>query len=324
MADFRNVFRPRRQLGSTGFVATQLGIGDLADRSIPLETLVTTLRRALDAGLNLVDTAPGYEKGYSEQIVAEALKQHGNRESVFLVDKIDHLDRPIAGQVDESLRVLRQEYVDCFVIHGLSSMDNWNAVAAAGGALDQLDECAERGKLRFIGISSHDPEVLEAALQSGRMDVLMFAVGAHCDGRYIREILPLAREHGVGTIGFKVFGAGKLLGDTTGYNQPLDVESLPMSVKDRTKNAAAAPSGDAPLLPCLIVEQCLHYTLTCDPDVALLGMSSPAEQDAAFAAALAFKSAFSPKEMQDIEAAAGRAVENKGPIWWDPAPAAAI
>lgn len=321
MADFRHIFRPRRQLGSTGFVATQLGIGHLADRSIPLETLVATLRRALDAGLNLLDTAPGYEKGYSEQIVGEALKQHGNRESIFLIDKIDLLDRAVGPQVDESLFALRQQYVDCFVIHGLSSMDNWNQVSAAGGALDELDECAQRGKVRYMGISSHDPEVLEAALQSGRMDVLMFAVGAHCDWRYIRDILPLARQHGVGTIGFKVFGAGKLLGDTTGYNQPLDVDSLPMSVRDRTKNAAAAASASASLLPCLTVEQCLHYTLTCDPDVALLGMSSPAEQDAAFAAALAFKSPLSENEMQDIESAAGRAVENKGPIWWDPAPA---
>jgi aryl-alcohol dehydrogenase-like predicted oxidoreductase len=59
-------FAPRRVLGRTGFVATVLGIGDVADRSLSLETCVATVRRAIDAGLNLIDTAPGYEDGFSE------------------------------------------------------------------------------------------------------------------------------------------------------------------------------------------------------------------------------------------------------------------
>jgi aryl-alcohol dehydrogenase-like predicted oxidoreductase len=316
-------FAPRRELGQTGFKVTQLGIGDIADRSIPVDTLVTTLRRALDAGLNLIDTAPGYEKGYSEQIVGKSLRQHGRRDSLFLIDKIDFLDQPVQPQVDASLAALRQDYADAFVLHGLSSMQLWQNVCEPGGTLDQLDHCAAAGKLRFIGISSHDPEVLEAALQSGRMDIVMFAVGAHCDSRYIRHILPLARQHGVGTIGFKVFGAGKLLGDTTGYNQPLDVDILPMSVKDRTKNRRAAQSPGEPLLPCLTVQLCLAYTLTCDPDVALLGMSTPAEQDAAFAAALAFSQPLSQAQLEQLEHAAAEAVADKGPIWWDPAPATA-
>ena len=53
------LFHPRRILGRTGFVATVLGIGDLADRQLPLAQLVATVRRAIDAGLNLIDTAPG-------------------------------------------------------------------------------------------------------------------------------------------------------------------------------------------------------------------------------------------------------------------------
>jgi predicted aldo/keto reductase-like oxidoreductase len=63
----QQLFQPRRELGRTGFRASVLGIGDLADRSIPLATCVATLRRAIDAGLNVIDIAPGYEDGYSEQ-----------------------------------------------------------------------------------------------------------------------------------------------------------------------------------------------------------------------------------------------------------------
>jgi aryl-alcohol dehydrogenase-like predicted oxidoreductase len=56
-----------RSLGKTGVPVSVLGIGDVADRTVPLEQCVATLRRAMDQGLNLVDTAPGYEDGYSEQ-----------------------------------------------------------------------------------------------------------------------------------------------------------------------------------------------------------------------------------------------------------------
>ena len=53
----------------TGFVASRIGAGDLADRALGLEACVATLRRALDAGVNVVDTAPAYEDGFSEEIV---------------------------------------------------------------------------------------------------------------------------------------------------------------------------------------------------------------------------------------------------------------
>jgi hypothetical protein len=71
-------------------------------------------------------------------------------------------------------------------------------------------------------------------------------------------------------------------------------------------------------LPHLPVEQCVHYTLTCDPDVALLGMSFPNEQDAAFAAVRSFRP-LDDSAMSAIRTAAAQAVEGKGPVWWDPA-----
>src|SRR5436309_1189564 len=108
----RTTFKPRRRLGRTGFKVTALGIGDLADRAVPLEQCVAIVHRALDAGLNLIDTAPGYEDGYSEQIVGRALK--GRRDGVFLIDKIDHLSQPVAPQVDASLKNMRLDASDLF------------------------------------------------------------------------------------------------------------------------------------------------------------------------------------------------------------------
>ena len=208
---------PRRPLGKTNISVSRLGLGDLADRSVPLAQCVATLHRAMDYGLNLVDTAPGYEGGYSEQIVGAALK--GRRDGLFVIDKIDDLAAPVGPQVEASLRALGVATVDLFAFHAVSQMSDWERIAAVGMA--ELAQCQAAGQVRFRGISSHQPEVLRAALHSGLCDVVMFPVGPFVERRYVTEILPLAKQKGVGTVGFKTFGAGKLLGDTTGYNQPL-------------------------------------------------------------------------------------------------------
>jgi 1-deoxyxylulose-5-phosphate synthase len=297
----------RRPLGKTGFAASVLGIGDLADRSVPLEQCVATLHRAMDYGLNLIDTAPMYENGYSEQIVGAALK--GRRQNMFVIDKIDHLDQPVGPQVDASLAALGLDAVDLFVFHEVSQLSQWKQIAAKGMA--ELDRCRAAGKLRFRGISSHHPDVLRAALESGLCDVVMFPVGPFVDRRYVDEILPLARRQGVGTVCFKTFGAGKLLGDTTGYNQPLQE-------RPRGKfSTGGKESADTPQLPHLSVAECLHYTLTLDPNVALLGLSFPNEQDAAFRAFETFRP-LKPEQLKDIEQRAAKAIEGKGSCWWNP------
>jgi aryl-alcohol dehydrogenase-like predicted oxidoreductase len=294
-------FRPTRPLGRTGFRATAIGAGDLADRAVPKERCVATLRRALDAGLNVVDTAPMYEDGYSEEIVGAAL--HGRRDGVFLVDKIDHLDRPVSDQLDGSLARLGLPSVDLLVFHAVPDAAAWRRLSARGGGMAELGDEIARGRARFRGISCHDPEVLDLALASSLCDVVMFPVGPFCDPRYVLEILPRARALGVGTICFKAFGAGKLVADTEGYGRPLS-----------SRGAGGAPG---PTLLRLSVEECIRYTLTCDPDVALLGLSFPDEQDAAFAAAEAF-APMSSAEMAETRRRAAHAVEGKGAAWWDP------
>jgi aryl-alcohol dehydrogenase-like predicted oxidoreductase len=301
-------FKPRRPLGRTGFLATKLGIGDLADRNVPIEQCVNTVRCAIDAGLNVIDTAPGYEDGYSEEIVGRALQDC--RDNIFLVNKIDHHDQPVAPQIDKSLQRMRLEMVDLFVFHGLSSMDGWHGLTQRNGGMHQLEKAVETGKVRFVGISSHHPKVLQTAIKSGLCDVVMFPVGPFVDSRYVTDILPLAREHNVGTVCFKTFGAGKLLGDTEGYGRPL-------SERPRGKISSGGHDDANPTLPHLSVEECVHYTLTCDPDVALLGMSFPNEQDAAFAAAATFQP-LNEDQMDAIRVRARQAVEGKGNCWWNP------
>lgn len=305
-------FHPRRVLGRTGFVATQLGIGDVADRAVPIEQCVATVRRAIDAGLNVVDTAPGYEKGYSEEIVGRAVRDR--RDGLFIIDKIDFLDQPVTPQVDKSLGLIEIDGVDLFVFHALSDLGLWEKLSMPGGAFDELAECARAGKTRFRGISSHHPVVLREAITSGLCDVVMFPIGAFVDARYVDEILPLARKHNVGTVCFKTFGAGRLLGGAAEDNRQMHLRPRG-KLSSGGSNAAVLDAPPGTSGGGLTAEECVHYTLSCDPDVALLGMSFPNERDAAFAAAESFAGPMSAARMAGIRARAAKAIGEKGAGW---------
>lgn len=302
-------FLPYRELGRTGFRTTRLGIGDLADRVVAIERCVATLQRALDQGLNLVDTAPNYEDGYSEQIVGRALRGR-RRTDVFVIDKIDHLHAAVAPQIEQSLARLQLDHVDLFAFHACSTHQDLDALLAPGGGFAQLREQIGRGRARFAGLSSHHPEVLRRVLDAGVCDVVMFPLGPFVDRRYETEILPLARALRVGTVCFKTFGAGKLLGDTEGYQRPL-------TNRPRGKRRSGGGDDATPSLPHLGVAPCVRYTLTLDPDVALLGLSYENEQDAAWAAARAF-TPMDATELAAIRTAAARAIAGKGDVWWNP------
>jgi len=311
----KRLFQPRRPLGHTGFVATQLGIGDVADRQVPREVCVATIQRALRAGLNLIDTAPMYEDGYSEEIVGEAIRNC--REEIFLIDKIDDLAAPVAPQLQASLTRLGLPSTDAFVFHAVNSLATFEALLAPGGGFDQLGASQASGLTRFRGISSHQPDVLRAAIETGVCDLIMFPVGPFVDLRYVEEILPLARAHHIGTVCFKTFGAGKLVGDTIGYNQPLQRRP-----RGKLSSGGHSSSPEESELPRLTVAECLHYTLTLDPDVALLGLSFPNEQDEAFKAAHSFPGPLAERAMSDIRQRAREARQEKGPCWWNPNPEA--
>src|SRR5207248_96853 len=106
---------------------------------------------------------------------------------------------PVGPQIDASLSQLKLDHADAFVFHGLSTVEGWRRLAAPGGGMDQLADCVRAGKVRFRGISSHDPDTLHEAIRSGLCDIVMFALGPYVHPRYVLEILPLARKMNVGT-----------------------------------------------------------------------------------------------------------------------------
>lgn len=297
-----------RPLGNTGFQASRIGAGDLADRALLPEVCVATLQRAIRWGINVIDTAPGYEDGYSEQIVGSAI-QH-IRETVFVISKIDELDLPIEPQLVATLERMQTGYLDGYVYHGLSNMDQYVALRERDDGFRALFDLKARGLVRHVGISSHHPQVLLQAMHDGMCDIALFPIGAFVHKDYIQRVLPEAKARGVGSICFKTFGAGKLVTDTTGYGQPLTI---------RPRGKLSAGEAGSTGSQNMSVSDCVQYTLTQDPDVALLGMSFPSEQDLVQSAYDAYRPA-SAEELSDIEARAALARMGKGPCWWNPDP----
>jgi hypothetical protein len=167
--------RSYRRLGRTDAKVSDISLGSSRIRDVEVA------RAALDRGLNYLDTAPDYAEYGSERLLGEAMR--GRRHQVFVATKFcdahGHLpnDTPvprILEAVEGSLRRLQTDYVDLVHIHSCDRLDR----LMAPNIHEAFDRLREQGKARFLGVSTHTPNleaVANAAIDSGRFDVLMLA-----------------------------------------------------------------------------------------------------------------------------------------------------
>src|SRR5580704_8437537 len=126
------------------------------------EVSIRTIHAALDQGINLIDTAPVYGQGHSEEIVGEALRQHGGRDAVILATKVgidwstgriqrNSTRQRILQELEDSLRRLQTDYIDIYHVHWPDPLVPIEETATT------LRELYEQGKIRAIGVSNHSP-----------------------------------------------------------------------------------------------------------------------------------------------------------------------
>jgi len=127
---------------------------------------IFTIQHALEKGINLIDTAPVYGFGKSEEIVGKALKQYGNRERVVIATKVglnwkdqqifrDSSKERIKKEIEDSLKRLQVDYIDLYQVHW---PDSKTPIAETAEALGQL---LKEGKIRAIGVSNYTVEEME-------------------------------------------------------------------------------------------------------------------------------------------------------------------
>jgi aryl-alcohol dehydrogenase-like predicted oxidoreductase len=190
----------RRRLGKTGLEASVLGFGgsEIGYQRASLKSVERLLGSALDAGLNVIDTAECYED--SEELIGRAVG--GRRGDYHLFTKCGHARgewrsdwRPAAllRSIERSLKRLRTDRVDLVQLHSCS-LD----VLERGDAIAALETARQRGWTRFIGYSG-DGAAARWAVERGRFDTLQTSVSI-ADQEALELTLPIARERDMGVI----------------------------------------------------------------------------------------------------------------------------
>lgn len=197
-----------RTLGRTGLEVSIVSFGAIKLPQISAQQASEALNRALDLGINFVDTARAY--GDSERKIGEGIGER--RSEFYIATKTTARDASGAmADLETSLAELGMDYVDLWQLHSVSSRGDWEKVRGAGGAVEAGQRALEQGKIRHFGITIHrELSVMREAIESGLFETIMLAYSPLDQEAVEAEILPLARNHGVGVIVMKPLSGGQL------------------------------------------------------------------------------------------------------------------
>jgi len=293
-----------RPFGRTGLQVSVVGFGCwpmAGDRygAIEDDEAVKAIHRALDRGVNCVDTAPAYGAGHSEEVVARALEKR--RRDVILVTKCGVKPPPpgqlgplrdasranILREVDVSLKRLRTDWVDVLLVH-------WpDANTTFEETMRGLEEVVTSGRARFVGVSNFTGAMIAECMRTRRVDVSQ--VGYHMlDRRQEQETFPYCLAEGIGVMGYGSLGHGLLTGAFTAattfdpardwrghgvaFGQPIfrgDNLKTNVRMAERLRREVAAPRGVS-LSQIALAWVLGHPAIS----TALVGARTPAEVDA--------------------------------------------
>ncbi|WP_437611309.1 aldo/keto reductase [Sorangium sp. So ce834] len=201
--------------------ASRVGLGTWAMGGVQWggaddDASVRTIHAALDLGINLIDTAPAYGFGHSEEVVGRAIAERGQRERVVLATKVglerrgDALFRngtrkQILEEVELSLMRLRTDYIDLYQVHWPDPQTPYEETAQA------LLDLQREGKIRAIGVSNYSIDAMQrfrsvAPLSSAQPPLNLFERQAEGD------ILPWCRDNGIATLTYGALCRGLLSG----------------------------------------------------------------------------------------------------------------
>ena len=229
-----------RQIGKTDMRASALALGGgwLAPPDQDDSVGINLVRRALEMGINYIDTSPSYWE--SERLIGEALVGV-SRESYYLSTKVGtHPDRPkdyspasLRWSAQQSLKQLNVDYFDILLIHDPTEEDV-EAILAPGGGLDEMVQMRDEGLTRYIGIGVRSHEWHKRAIETGKTDVMLTYMDyTLVNQSAAQDILPLAAQRGVGVI----LGS-PLAGGLLGGREPDDAK-LPRDWRDQFEAAHA-------------------------------------------------------------------------------------
>jgi aryl-alcohol dehydrogenase-like predicted oxidoreductase len=212
---------PTRNLGKTGYKVGIFSLGGQAalEKSDNFDTAVQIIERALDLGVNYIDTSSIYggPDRWSEQYVGRVMKTR--RQEAFLATKTKERTREGSlRMIEKSLKLLNTDHVDLWQLHDVGLPQDVDAIFGKGGAMEALIEMQDQKVVRFLGVTGHyRPDALMDAINRHPFDCILMALNAadtHIHS-FTDQLLPLAVEKQMGIIGMKVPARGRLLSTWT-------------------------------------------------------------------------------------------------------------
>lgn len=236
-----------RRLGRTELTVSEMGLGGIRFPQVGQEEVSRLIAEAVDSGINIIDTARGY--GDSEEKIGQALA--GRRDQVVLSTKAHARDaEAMRRDIETSLRNLRTDRIDIYLAHNLRRPQEYQQAMASGGCLEALERARDEGLIGHVGISCHRyHDTLERAIRSGRVEVVMVAYNILNDELMDETVMPMAKQHDVGTLIMKPLGGGVLA--EAGGRLKLEGEGLPQGPLDAV--AAIRFVLDNPHADCAMV-----------------------------------------------------------------------
>jgi len=217
--------QPTTHLGRTGVEVSRLALGTMMFGewgNKDHDDSIRVIHRAIDAGINFIDTADIYSFGESEEIVGRAIAQSGKRDDIVLATKFFNgmkqkpnyrggSRRWIIKAVEDSLHRLRTDYIDLYQMH---RPDEHTDIEESLGALDDL---VRQGKVRYIGSSTFQPsQVVEAQWTARDRHTARFVTEQPPYSMLTRgieaDLLPTTHRHGMGTLVWSPLAGGWLGG----------------------------------------------------------------------------------------------------------------
>jgi aryl-alcohol dehydrogenase-like predicted oxidoreductase len=218
-----------RTLGRTDLSVSEIGFGAWAIGGSwgpqNEDDSLAALHRALDLGVNFIDTAAGYGDGRSEQLIGRVLKERSDRDEVIVATKTPPAPGPwppspydqaedrysqkyLRENIEERLRKLDTDRIDILQLHTWTRAWNHNPKP-----LEILRKMQTEGKIRYIGISTpeHDQNALIDLMRDGWLDVVQVIYNIF-EQEPAAEFLPVAQEHDVGVIARMPFDESALTG----------------------------------------------------------------------------------------------------------------
>jgi len=257
---------PTRNLGRTGHRVAIFSLGGQASIEQPNNEAVAVpiIERALDLGVNYVDTAAMYggRERWSQRYFGQVMKRR--RSQVYLASKTH--DRSRDGSIkllEESLRLLNTDHLDAWQLHHIDSKEDVQQIFAKGGALEALIHAREQKMVRYLGVTGHsDPEVLMECLRRFDFDQILMALNA-ADAHhrsFSERLLPMAVDKQMGIIGMKIPARGRILSSwqpgkspDSGWEQP------------------------APKRGVLAMKEALYFTLSLPVSTVIIGCDTIAQ-----------------------------------------------